>query len=76
MLKTFFDIFKISKCAKTIILNQGYDPKYGARPLLRTIERMIENKISENILKGELKEGGTINIKSTKGELIIDITNI
>ncbi|MBC8397988.1 MAG: ATP-dependent Clp protease ATP-binding subunit [Flavobacteriales bacterium] len=69
-------IFKISNGAKTIILNQGYDPKYGARPLRRTIERMIENKISEYILKGELKEGGTINIKSTKGELIIDITNI
>jgi len=69
-------IFKISKGAKTIILNQGYDPKYGARPLRRTIERMIENKISEYILKGDLKEGGTINVKSTKGELIIDITNI
>jgi len=69
-------IFKISKGAKTVILNQGYDPKYGARPLRRTIERLIENKVSELILKGELKEGGTINIKSTKGELIIDITNI
>ena len=69
-------IFKISKGAKTIILNQGYDPKYGARPLRRTVERLIENKISEFILKGDLKEGGTINVKSTKGELIIDITNI
>ena len=68
--------FKISKGAKTIILNQGYDPKYGARPLRRTVERLIENKISELILKGELKEGGGINVKSTKGELIIDITNI
>ena len=69
-------IFKISKGAKTIILNQGYDPKYGARPLRRTLERLIENKVSELILKGELKEGGTINIKSTKGELIIEVTNI
>ena len=68
--------FKITKGAKTLILNQGYDPKYGARPLRRTIERMIENKISEYILKGELKEGGTINVKGTKGELVIDITNI
>jgi len=68
--------FKITKGAKTLILNQGYDPKYGARPLRRTIERMIENKISEYILKGDLKEGGTINVKGTKGELIIDITNI
>jgi ATP-dependent Clp protease ATP-binding subunit ClpC len=69
-------IFKISKGAKTIILKQGYDPKYGARPLRRTVERLIENKISELILKGELKEGGTINVKSNKGELIIDVTNI
>ena len=69
-------IFKISKGAKTIILNQGYDPKYGARPLRRTLERLIENKVSELILKGELKEGGTINIKSAKGELIIKVTNI
>jgi len=68
--------FKITKGAKTLILNQGYDPKFGARPLRRTIERMIENKISEYILKGELKEGGTINVKGIKGELIIDITNI
>jgi ATP-dependent Clp protease ATP-binding subunit ClpC len=69
-------IFKISKGAKEIILTQGYDPKYGARPLRRTIERLIENKVSELILKGELKEGGTINVKSAKGELIIDVTNI
>ena len=69
-------IFKISKGAKDIILNQGYDPKYGARPLRRTLERLVENKISELILKGDLKEGGTINVKSTKGELIIDVTNI
>jgi len=68
--------FKITKGAKAIILTQGYDPKYGARPLRRTIERLIENKISEMILKGELNEGGTINVKSTKGELIIDVTNI
>jgi ATP-dependent Clp protease ATP-binding subunit ClpC len=69
-------IFKISKGAKEIILTQGYDPKYGARPLRRTVERLIENKVSELILKGELKEGGTINVKSAKGKLIIDVTNI
>jgi ATP-dependent Clp protease ATP-binding subunit ClpC len=68
--------FKITKGAKSIILTQGYDPKYGARPLRRTLERLVENKISELILKGELNEGGTINVKSTKNELIIDVTNI
>ena len=64
---------KISKAAKQIILKEGYDPKYGARPLKRTLERMIENKISELILKGELIEGGIINVKGSKGQLKIEV---
>ena len=68
-------IFKISKGAKDILISEGYDPKYGARPLRRTLERLVENKISELILKGELKEGGNINVKSSKGKLIINVTN-
>jgi ATP-dependent Clp protease ATP-binding subunit ClpC len=64
---------KISKTAKDIILKEGYDPKYGARPLKRTLERMVENKISELILKGELVEGGVINIKGLKGQLKIEV---
>ena len=51
---------KISKTAKDIILKEGYDPKYGARPLKRTLERLLENKISELILRGELQEGEII----------------
>ena len=66
---------KISKAAKDIILKEGYDPKYGARPLKRTLERMIENKISEMILKGELTQSGTINIKGSKGVLKIEAVN-
>jgi len=68
--------FKISKGAKGIILSEGYDPKFGARPLKRTLERMVENKISELILKGELKEGGTINVKTAKGALKIVAVNL
>ena len=68
--------FKISKGAKAIILGEGYDPKFGARPLKRTLERMVENKISELILKGELKEGGTINVKTAKGALKIVAVNL
>ena len=66
---------KISKAAKDIILKEGYDPKYGARPLKRTLERMLENKISELILKGELRKSGTINVKGSKGVLKIEPIN-
>lgn len=62
---------KISKGAKDIILDQGYDPKYGARPLRRSLERLIENPVAEMILKGTLKEGDTIKVTSIKGSLKI-----
>ena len=68
-------ILKITKGAKHIILKEGFDPKYGARPLKRTLERMVENKISELILKGELKKEGTIHVKGAKGVLKIEAIN-
>jgi ATP-dependent Clp protease ATP-binding subunit ClpC len=64
--------FKISKGAKELVLEQGYDEKYGARPLRRALERMIENPISEMILKGELKPGDIINVKAVKDKLKIE----
>ena len=55
-------IFKISKGAKTIILNQGYDPKFGARPLKRAIQKYIEDLLAEEIIKSNISEGDTITI--------------
>lgn len=54
---------KVSKKANEILAKEGYDPNYGARPLRRTIERLIENPISEKILTGEFKEGDCILVK-------------
>jgi ATP-dependent Clp protease ATP-binding subunit ClpC len=64
-------ILKINKAAKNIILEQGFDPKYGARPLRRSLERLIENPVAEMILKKEISEGDVINITTSKGELKI-----
>lgn len=61
----------ISKGAKDIILEQGYDPKYGARPLRRSLERLIENHIAEMILKKEIEEGDIIKVTASKGEIKI-----
>ena len=62
-------VLKINKAAKSIILEQGFDPKYGARPLRWSLERLIENPVAEMILKKEISEGDVINITATKGEL-------
>ena len=64
-------ILKVNKAAKNIILEQGFDPKYGARPLRRSLERLIENPVAEMILKKQISEGDVINITATKGELKI-----
>jgi ATP-dependent Clp protease ATP-binding subunit ClpC len=67
--------FKISKAAKELILEQGYDEKYGARPLRRALERMIENPISEMILKGEIKPSDIISVKALKEKIKIEAEN-
>lgn len=64
---------RVSKSAKEIIVKQGYDPKYGARPLRRTLERLIENPIAEMILGGEINEGDTIKVSGAGGEIKLSI---
>jgi len=55
--------------AKEVLAKAGYDPNFGARPLRRTIEKLIENPISEKILTGEFKEGDCITVGEKDGEI-------
>jgi ATP-dependent Clp protease ATP-binding subunit ClpC len=64
-------VLKVSKGAKDIILEQGFDPKYGARPLRRSLERLIENPVAEMILNKKIEPGDVIKVSSTKGMLTI-----
>jgi ATP-dependent Clp protease ATP-binding subunit ClpC len=56
--------------AVDFILETGYDIKYGARPLRRTIEKHIEDELAEQFLKGTYKPGDTIKIDSDEKRLI------
>jgi len=51
---------ELTKKAKDFISEKGYDPQYGARPLNRAIQKYLEDPVAEEILKGELVEGGTL----------------
>ena len=55
--------------ASELLIEKGYDPKYGARPLRRIIERLIENPISELILQRTFENGSTV-VATAKGEEI------
>jgi len=61
---------EVTEAAKTLIADSGFDPLYGARPLRRTIQRMVENPISSGILRREFKDGDTIVVDSD-GEKIV-----
>jgi ATP-dependent Clp protease ATP-binding subunit ClpC len=60
----------ISDSAMDLIIDKGYDKAYGARPLKRVIQRYIEDKLSEEILRGNLKAGGNIIVDAIDGEFV------
>ena len=55
---------QITPSAMDLIISKGYDNNYGARPLKRVIQRNIEDRLSEEILRGDLKENSVITIDS------------
>jgi ATP-dependent Clp protease ATP-binding subunit ClpB len=60
----------IDKKVKEKVAEEGYDPIYGARPLKRAIQNLIQNPLALKILKSEFKEGDKINVKTgKKGEI-------
>ena len=63
---------EVTDDAKEKLVEEGYDPEFGARPLRRTIQRLIENQLSEKILEGKVGEGNTVNVDEANGELIFE----
>lgn len=61
---------EVSDKAKELIANRGFDPDFGARPLRRAIQRLVENPLSEEMLKGRFKEGATIYVDAADGQIV------
>ena len=57
----------VSKSALEFLAEKGYDQNFGARPLRRAIQKYLEDPLSEEILKGNLKDGEKIKVKYKKG---------
>ena len=56
--------------AKELLAKEGFDPAYGARPLRRAVQRMIEDPLSEQFLMGQFKEGDIIKAEVKEGDLV------
>jgi len=60
---------QVNNEAKSWLINKGYNPEYGARPLRRAIQRYVENPLSTKILRSDFKEGDTVAISVEAEEL-------
>ncbi|HIM54893.1 MAG TPA: ATP-dependent chaperone ClpB [Gammaproteobacteria bacterium] len=60
----------LSDQAMTLIVDRGYDPVFGARPLKRTIQQLLENPLSQKILSGEFLPGSTIHANTENNEIV------
>ncbi len=58
--------------AKDFLVEKGYDPQYGARPMRRSVERFLEDPLAEEILKGSLHEGEPIRVTAEKEKLVFN----
>ena len=65
---------KLSRAALDKIVQDGYDPENGARPLRRAIQNDIEDKVAEMLITGEVQKGDTLKIGSQHGKLKFEVT--
>jgi ATP-dependent Clp protease ATP-binding subunit ClpC len=63
--------FELSDAAKAFLAKEGYDPLYGARPLRRAIQKHIEDRLSEELLRGTVKKGDKLLIDEQDGDLVV-----
>jgi ATP-dependent Clp protease ATP-binding subunit ClpC len=68
-------ILKLTPAAKSYIAEKGFDPKFGARPLKRALQKYVEDVMAETIIKAEIQQGDTISVGfSEKIGITIKIT--
>ncbi|OLE29955.1 MAG: ATP-dependent chaperone ClpB [Actinobacteria bacterium 13_1_20CM_3_68_10] len=58
--------------AKELVAEAGWDPTYGARPLKRALQRLVENPLALRLLEGEFAEGDTVRVDARDGELAFE----
>jgi len=75
-MKKVFDRIKVKDItlllddkAKDLLIEKGYDPAYGARPMRRAVERYLEDPMAEEILRGAIKPGDTAQVSAENGKL-------
>ena len=59
----------LEESAKELLAREGYDPNFGARPLKRAIQTLIQNPMAMKLLRGEILPGQTVVVSARNGEM-------
>jgi len=62
---------EFTAAAKAKLIKEGYDPQYGARPLRRAIQRLVEDPLAEDLLKGKFQEGDTVVVDVENEDIVL-----
>ena len=61
---------ELDQAAKDLLVTEGYDPVYGARPLKRAIQTLVQNPLAVKLLQGEISSGQTVRVSAADGKLV------
>jgi ATP-dependent Clp protease ATP-binding subunit ClpC len=64
---------QVTDSARSLLVERGYDPVYGARPLRRTIQNMLDDILAESILREEFTNGDTVIVDAQDGKLVVRV---
>src|SRR5207302_19071 len=62
----------LDNSAKELLARDGYDPSFGARPLKRAIQTLIQNPLAMKLLEGDIKPGDTVHVSARNGEMVFE----
>jgi ATP-dependent Clp protease ATP-binding subunit ClpC len=62
----------VTEAARDLLAEEGYDPQYGARPLRRAIQRMVEDPLSDDMLRGKFSAGDEIVLDARDGQVVFE----
>ena len=64
---------ELDESAKELLVNEGYDPVYGARPLKRAIQSLLQNALAVKLLNGEISSGQTVKVGASNGAITFNV---
>ena len=63
----------LDDAAQEFVIEKGYDPTYGARPMRRAVERYLEDPLAEELLRGNVKAGDLVQVTVENGKLVFKV---